>query len=650
MTTKQKTAIAEVESSNKRKLTGTWRIIFFFLTCAGIALAIIQIFFIMDFFGTVFIDTSFYYGIFAAFLSPVFLLFSAGKRFNTNKIPFYDILFFLIVLGICIFYAINGEEIFIKGWSYIAPFGPMVMSIVLAVLIIEAVRRTSGTVLAALCGFFLFFPSFASYIPAPFTGFRFSIIQTFTIQIMGREALTGIPISVFSYLLIGFMIFGIAMTTTGGAGFFINLSNALLGSRRGGPAKVSVMASGFFGSISGSVVSNVLTTGAFTIPAMKKTGYPPHYAAAVETNASSGGMLLPPVMGSAAFIMARWLGIPYVEICAMAAIPSVLYFFTVMMQTDAYAARKGLKGLAKELIPSLKETMKTGWFYGFAFAILVFFLAYLRLEGQAPFYAILMLLVLAMIRKETRLKWRDIGKLIEGSGKILVQLVALFAGISMIVGALSYTGVATTVAGEIIRIAGGNIALILIFSAIVALILGTGMQGASVYILLALMLAPALTGLGFNVAAVHLFLMYFAMLSFITPPVAMGAFAAAGLAGCSPVKASIMAMRLGTVTYFLPFFFLFNPAMIALGSALDIFWVTSTAVIGIIIVSGSLEGYMWGIGEMRWPLRIPYALAGLLLIVPNGTVDMYGGIVLIVAVAIHLFWKKVFRKTPNYAT
>jgi TRAP transporter 4TM/12TM fusion protein len=411
-----------------------------------------------------------------------------------------------------------------------------------------------------------------------------------------------------------------------------------------------VLASSFFGSISGSVVSNVLTTGAFTIPAMKKTGYPAHYAAAVETNASSGGMLLPPVMGSSAFIMARWLGIPYVEVCAMAAIPSVLYFFAVMMQTDAYAAKMGLKGLAKELVPSLLATMKTGWFYGFAFVLLVFFLAYLRLEGQAPFYAILMLLALAMIRKETRLKWKDLIHLIEGSGKILVQLVALFAGISMIVGALVYTGVATTVAGEIMRIAGGNVILVLIFSAIVALILGTGMQGASVYILLALMLAPALTAVGFYPPAVHLFLMYFAMLSFITPPVAMGAYAAAGLAGCSAVKTSVMAMRLGAVTYFLPFFFLFNPAMIAVGSAWDIFLATITAVLGIIIVSGALEGYMWGIGKMIWPFRIPYAAAGMLLLAPDGRLDIYGGIVLVITVAIHLFWKKVYGKTPKYAT
>jgi len=275
---------------------------------------------------------------------------------------------------------------------------------------------------------------------------------------------------------------------------------------------------------------------------------------------------------------------------------------------------------------------------------LIWFLAYLRLEGQAPFYAIAALLVLAMFRKATRLSWQDLVLLIENSGKILVQLVALFAGISMVVGALVYTGVATTVAGEILTVAGGNIILILVFSAVIALILGTGMQGASVYILLALMLAPALTGLGFDVLSVHLFLMYYAMLSFITPPVCMGAFAAAGIAGSSPIRTGFLAMRLGTITYFLPFFFLFNPALIAQGNIIDIVWVVGTAMVGIIIVSGVLEGYMWGIGDMGWVVRILYFASGFLLLVPNASTDIYGGVILIAAIVIHLFWSKIIKK------
>jgi TRAP transporter 4TM/12TM fusion protein len=628
----EKQASRSEKSANRRELKGFWKGVFLCFSACGMALAINQLFFLMNRFGFSLFQLSYYYAIYAAFLSPVFLLIPASKKCRRDLVPWYDVLLFLATFGICLYYSIHGLTMFVEGWMFALPRIPTILGMILCFVVLEACRRAGGFVLFVLVLFFFFFPMFASHIPSPMTGFPFSFWQTMGMQSMGSDSLAGLAIWTFATLLIGFMIFGVVMTATGGGRFFIDLALGLMGHTRGGPAKVAIVASGLFGSLSGSVIANVLTSGVMTIPAMKKAGYSAHYAAAVETNASTGGVLLPPVMGSIAFVMAMWLGIPYLAVCAAAAIPALLYYFALMVQVDIYAVRKGLKGLSRAELPSLLATLKEGWFYVFAFLLLIYFLAVLRLEGQAPFYAAAALLVIAMIKRSSRLHAGDFISMIMSAGDILVPLAAIFAGISLIIGSLIMTGVSSALASEVMILVGGNAFLALAISALVALILGTGMQGLAVYIFLALVLAPALEGLGFNIIAVHLFIMYYAVLGFITPPVCMGAFVAAGVAGAPSMKTGFYAMRLGTITYFLPFFFILNPALIAqTGSAAAILSAVGTCMLGIILVSGALEGYLWWIGNMGWVVRFFSLISGVLLAVPEMKTNIYGGIIALVA-------------------
>lgn len=637
---------AAAQVSRYRQLKGWPKGVVVALCLSGIILSIIQIFFLLIYFGISIYEISYYYAVFAAFLPPVFLFFPPGKRYRRDVVPWYDFLLFLLSFVCLVYLSFHGYTIFDQGWMYAAPKMPTIVGMILLLLILEAVRRSAGMVFFTFCGFFFVFPMVAPYIPAPFTGLGFSFWQTVRLHSMGTDCLVGIPIKVIADLLIGFIVFGVAMTVTGGGKFFLDLSLALLGHMRGGPAKVAVVASALFGSLSGSVVSNVLTTGSITIPAMKRIGYPSHYAGAIETCASTGGVLMPPIMGATAFVMAMFIGVPYINIAVAAIIPSILYFTGLLMQVDAYAAKKGISGLPRAELPTLGQTMKEGWFYIFAFLLLIWVVAHLRLEAQAPFYATGALLALTMLRKETRLSVTRFIRFIENTGRLLAELTTILAGVSLMIGALIVTGVSAAFASEIVAIAKGNLFPLLLLGAGTSLILGTGMTITACYIFLALMVAPVLVGLGLNVLAVHLFILYYGMVSFITPPVALGAFSAATIAGAPPMRTGFYAMRLGMVTYFIPFFFVLNPAMVLQkGSPAEILLVLLTAILGIILIGGALEGYVWGMGRIGWIGRIVVFGVGFLLAIPETSTDIYGALLAVIGTAVYLLWSKILKFT-----
>jgi TRAP transporter 4TM/12TM fusion protein len=625
-----------------RELKPFWRGVVVILCLSGIIFGFMQIFFIVASFGISIFENSYYYSLFALFLPSVFILFPPAKRSRRDLIPWFDKLFFAVSLGCFLYFSMHGYDVEIEGWMFDAPTMPTILGAIILFLSLEAVRRTAGTVFFILCSLFLFFPIFAPYVPSPFTGLGFSFVKTMRLQSMGTESLLGIPIRVLGDLLLGFLIFGAAMTATGGGKFFLDFSLALLGHMRGGPAKVAVISSALFGSLSGSIVSNILTTGSVTIPAMKKLGYPAHYAGAIETCASTGGMLMPPIMGATAFIMAMLVGVPYLTVALAALIPSILYFSGILMQVDAFAAKTGLRGLPLNELPKLRQTIKEGWYYIFAFFLLVWFVAYLRLEAQAPFYATGALLILTMLRKETRLKIRDLIKLTEDIAKLLAEITAIMAGVSFLIGAMIMTGVSSAFASELVSIAGGNKYVLLVLGAGTSLLLGTGMTVTACYIFLALMVAPVLTDFGLNIVAVHLFMLYYGMLSYITPPVCIGAFMGAAVAGSPPMKTGLYACRLGMITFFIPFFFVLNPAMVLQeGSLIEIFFVSIKSLLGVIIMSGALEGYMWGIGRIGWVVRITAFVCGFLIAVPEIRTDIYGTLIAAIGVSIILLRKKI---------
>jgi TRAP transporter 4TM/12TM fusion protein len=617
-----------------RSLSGFWHWIGVIISVLTLALILNQIFH-LELFGIKFLDTSYYYLLLALYTSYVFVLFPFSKGTTYSKRYFFwiDIFLGLLTLGIGLMFALKGYDIICEGWMAKSPKFFTPLGILLWILVLEALRRTQGKVLLIIVGLFSVVPIFAEHLPGILHGIGFSLTETSNYHAFSTESILGIPIQVFADLLVGYMIFGIVLMQTGGSHFFMNFSSALLGQSRGGPAKVSVIASALFGTMSGSAVSNVIATGSVTIPTMKKVGYPPHFAAAVEACASSGGVLMPPVMGATAFVMAMFLSKPYLSIVIAAIVPSFLYYLGLLVQIDGYAARVGLKGLSREELPSLKKTLKDGWYLLFSLVILVGFLVY-RLEAQAPFFASAFLLLTANIRKETRLNIERLKEIFFANVRMLSEMVALFGAIGLIIGSLSMTGIAHALSGEIIHLAHGNQSLLLILGACTSFILGMGMTITACYVFLAITLAPALVETGLNPLAVHLFVMYCGVLSYITPPVCVAVYPAASIAGANVMKSGYRAVGLGAVKYIIPFFFVLNPALILQGGIGNIIWAVTTAIIGVILLGSAIEGYLIGVGNLdlggkvkklkSFFLRAGIFASGLLFIDPARRTDLIG--------------------------
>ena len=592
-------------------------------------LSIYMLFGVGNFLNTyVLLDTEYLYAMIALLLPLPFIVYHPTPR-RGNKIPWYDIIFAASTFIIASYFCYSGSLILEEGWEYLAPTYAKIMAFILWGLVLEASRRAGGNAIFIICLIISIYPAISTFLP----GFLSAPAQpwdtTATFHIFGTESIMGIPMTAFATLVVGFLIFGVALQHTGGGSFFLNLAFALLGTRRGGPAKVSIFSSGLMGSMSGSVITNVLTTGVLSIPAMKKTGFKSSYAAGVEACASTGGVLMPPVMGATAFVMATFLEVPYSEIIIAAAFPSILYYFGLFMQIDAYAARNHLKGLPAQELPSIKKVLKEGWYFVFVFVMLILMLLYMQREAQAPYYATATLLIINQIVKIHRWNSKKFLNFIESVGRLFAELAGILVAIGLIIGSLTFTGKIGTITYALVDFAGDSIIILLIMGALTSFILGIGMTVTAAYLFLAVTLAPALTGSGLDKVAVHLFMLYWGMISFITPPVAIGAFAAATVAGANGIRTGVEAMKLGSVIYFIPFFFVLNPALIGRGSVLEIFTVFFSAIAGIILISSSLQGYLVGIGNLKnsryleWPIRIMLGFSGILMALPGGDITGY---------------------------
>ncbi|MBK0328042.1 TRAP transporter fused permease subunit [Rhodobacteraceae bacterium F11138] len=560
------------------------------------------------------------------FLSVTFVSFRVDGKASAHA-PWYDWILALASLIVAVYFVATASESLDSGWEYAAPQRAVVFSVALYVLVLEATRRAGGWVLFGIVATFSLYPTFAGSMPDPLSGFQSPFLDVVPYFMISSEASFGIPMNAFGNLVIGFVLFGAILQFTGGGKFFNNLALALVGQFRGGAAKVAIFASGFMGSMSGSVISNVLTTGAVSIPAMKRTGFSARYAAATEACASTGGVLMPPIMGATAFVMAAWLSRPYVDIMMAAAVPSILYYFGLFVQIDAYAARNDLRGLPRTELPRLKETMRGGWQYIVVFAVLIFLMVAFRWETTAPFYAIVLLLVINQFSHHDRFTRQGFMDMIVSVGRTLGELTAIVLGIGIIVGSFQATGLTGPLATELIFMAGDNVFVLLVMGAITSFVFGMGMPVTACYIFLAVVLAPTLVQAGLNELAVHLFILYWGMVSFITPPVAIGAFGAASLAGASPMRTGVEAMRLGGVIYIVPFFFVLNPALIGEGTFSEMAILFVGALIGIWLISAALQGYVSFFGALPdgakgVVLRVLLFGGGMLIAAPTG--DAFG--------------------------
>ena len=533
-----------------RRLPPAWRGVLIVVALAAIFLALNQILNLGFFVGKVLLDTAYLYWLCALLAGCVFILVPATGQARRDGVPWYDAALFCINLAVFGYFALNAHRILTEGWEFSAPAEAIWVAYVGWLMILEATRRSGGTAVFVVVAFISLYPAFAGHMPGPIAGLQQDFSTVAAYHFASSESVLGIPTRAFGELVIGFVMFGAVLQYTGAAPFFNNIAFALFGSVRGGPAKVAIFASGLMGSVSGSVVSNVLTTGVVTIPAMKRTGFEPAYAGGVEACASTGGVLMPPVMGATAFVMASFLGLPYAQIALAALVPSLLFYFGLFVQIDGYAARRGLKGLPRAELPSIGETFAAGWQYIFVLALLVWMLLVLQQEAIAPFYATALLLVINQVSRRYRLDWKKLGSLVEGICGALGELSALLAGVGLIIGALSVTGLAGTLANDLVYIAGNNIYVLLVMGAITSFIFGMGMTITACYIFLAIVLAPPLVAAGFDPVAVHLFMLLRGMVSFITPPVALGAFVAAGIAKARPMDVGLRAVRLGSTMYF----------------------------------------------------------------------------------------------------
>lgn len=524
----------------------------------------------------------------------------------------------ILFIGILTGFFVTAEQALDEAWEFAAPDYAVYASLALWLMLLEALRRAAGWPLCLIAGAFSILPVVTEFMPGPLNGLPSSWAETASYHLLSIESVFGLPFRAFADLVIGFVVFGVVLQFTGGGRFFLNLAFAILGRQRGGPAKVAIVSSGLMGSMSGSVVTNVLTTGQLTIPAMRKSGMAREVAGGVEACASTGGVLLPPIMGSTAFVMATLLDIAYIDVAAAAALPAFLYFASLYLQIDAYAGRENVVGLAEEDIPSLGKTIAEGWFYLGAFALLIFLLIFLQQESIAPYYATAALLLLNQFSPEHRLDWKGAVDLMYGVGKLLIELVVVLAGVGLIVGSLSLTGLSGTLVNDLLSMAGDDIGLLLLMGAVTSFVLGIGMTVTAAYIFLAVVLAPALVSQNLDPLSVHLFILYWAMLSYITPPVALGAYAAASIAEANPLKTGFAAMRLGSVIYIIPFIFVLDVAFILQGSWHQSAQVFAEAILGVWLICAGLQGYLAGLGRLDTTLvRALMSVGGLLIALPQ---------------------------------
>ncbi len=573
------------------------------------------------------LDIEYYWIFIGIFTACTFIALpsSPGK----NSVPFYDIAAAITGLAICIWFSSHAWDIFEAGWVSI-PAGAL-----LWLLMLEMSRRSGGIPFLLVVLLLGLYPLVADYFPGIIMGIPYSFDRMIESHIFRAEGLMGITTKVVAEIILGFLVFAGVLLATGAGNFFIDLANAGFGKYRGGPAKVAIVASGFFGSLSGSIFSNIAGTGSITIPAMKKIGYPPHYAAAIEACASTGGVVMPPVMGAIAFVMAVTLGVDYVTVMLAAIIPSVLFYFGLLLQVDAYAARTKMAGMPADRVPNLRKVLVRGWPFLTVLVFLVWGLLYMRWETYAPWYASCLMVALSFLNRETMMTPHRIYETLRQIGILVTQSAAIILPIAFVVSGLTITGVTASLTSGLIQFGGGNMYMIIGFGILACFVMGMAGLAIVAYIFLAVTLAPAIIEIGnFNPVAVHFFIIYYAMLSVITPPVGAAAFLAATIAGSKPMKTSFTAMRLGVVIYFVPLFFLFQPALVLQGDLTPLIYVLPSIIIGILLISGGLEGWLLGVGKVANILRIPLALTGFAFSFPGVWTTLIGGVLSLAIVGV----------------
>jgi TRAP transporter 4TM/12TM fusion protein len=568
--------------------------------------------------GFVFYPEQFFAAVFGLAGTLVYFAVPAGKgRERKGPIPWYDISAAVINFVAWIYIAINYPRF--SEFSTGFPISGVVVAFVVILLLLEGLRRTSGMGITLVAFGFIILALVSHLLPGTMTGRQVNLDRLLYYLTWDSTAILGMPLKIIATIVVSFMMFGEALSLTGGASFFTDFAMVAMGKYRGGPAKISVVSSALFGTISGSAVANVVADGIVTIPLMKQSGYRPHVAAAIEAVASTGGQLMPPVMGVAAFLMAEFLQIRYAEVCIAAIVPSLLYYGALFIEADLEAGRLGLSRVPKQKIPPTLPVLKNGWFFSAPFMVLIVGIFWLNYAVEAcALYAALIVVVLSLIfgYKGKRLPLNGVIEVLRATGTRVLQIYMIGAAAGIVIGVLNISGLGFGLTISLIHAAGGSLIVLLLLAAAVCIILGMGMPTGAVYILVATLVAPALIQMKIAPMAAHLFLLFYGVLSAITPPVAVAAFAAAALGGGDPMRTGYAAMRFGWMAFVIPFLFVFSGTLLLRGSLFHIIIDVGTAVGGIWFVSAAVIGYTTR--DIGVVYRALCALAGLALLIPMG--------------------------------
>ncbi|WP_346892277.1 TRAP transporter fused permease subunit [uncultured Roseibium sp.] len=552
-----------------------------------------------------------------ALVLPIAFLELPARRFSSRTVvPWYDVILALIAFASVSWIAVGYPQFVLQIFA--KPATVWIPGIVIILLILECLRRSTGWTLVLIICTFLLYALFGDVLPGRLQGRTQNWQMLAGYMTLDSNGILGLPMSVAATVVVAFILFGTLLGITGGSNFFTDAAMLGMGRFRGGSMKIAVLASGLFGSISGSAVANVVGTGVVTIPMIKRDGYPGHKAAAIEAVASTGGQLMPPVMGASAFLMAEFLAIPYSDIVAAALVPAILYYVALFIQADLDAARMGIRPVPKSEIPA-GRTVVRGLHFILAFVVLIWLLFWQGFQPErAALWSAVVLIVtsLAIGYRGSRPALRTIFGSLSRCGHSVVEIILISAASGLVIGVLNVTGLSFNLTYLLVQIGGNSAFILLALSAIVCIILGMGLPTLGVYVLLAALVAPALIKVGIDPIAAHLYVLYFGMMSMITPPIAIAAFAAASLAKAPAMATGWSAMKFGWVAYIIPLLFVFSPTLLLQGEPLEIGLAVTTAVVGVWLVSIGLAGYF--AGHLTSWVRVLFALAGLLALIPSG--------------------------------
>ena len=557
-------------------------------------------------------------------LALTYLLYpGTARRGGEKRVAWYDLIAVLVSLGIGAFLVLDYMNIVFRAGdpTTLDTF----LGCVTIILVLEATRRTMGWPLVIVASVFLAYALWGHLIPGALGHRRYSFARVVEHMFLTPEGIYGVSIYVTATYVFIFILLGAFLTETGGGKSFIDLAFAVTGRYRGGPAKAAVVASGLMGTISGSSFANVAGTGVFTIPLMKSVGYKPTFAGGVEAAASTGGQIMPPIMGAAAFIMAEMTGVPYGEIIICAAIPAVLYYVSVFIMVDMEAAKMGLRGLPKEDLPNLKQVLKDGAFL----LIAPLSILYMLVAGYSPIKASVVavgfVIFASFLSPKTRLTPQKFYAALVSGAQSALSIVAACAVAGLIVGVVTLTGLGLKFADLVMAIAQGSLYPALLLTMVACIVMSMGMPTTALYIILGAMVAPGLVKLNINIVAAHFFIFYYGCMAAVTPPVALSSYLAASIAGADPTKTAFQGLKLALSAFILPFIFALDPSLLLIDTTVGhAFAICLTALLGITALAAALEGYLMRVLQL-WQ-RLVLAVAALVLIIPGIITDTIGAV------------------------